>query len=338
MERCTILFLTPNEDHPAALDQSLGARLAAFSGPASNVIALEVDSFIRGNLQDLETKVVRWSGKIAGIVGSTNVAESTRLGEVAEKEKLFCVVSNNNRSVWQRRRHVFHIGLPTIQTAEAVAHQLKKAGFKQVFLVYDETDYQKHVAASMDSALKRNGIAISNKPGFNSDWLAEELAWKADLLYLAFSEEKQALPLVETFRRERPRISLLLERSLLRQSFIASLGTVAEEILFVDLFHRGAPLRAGEAEFMEILSQAGIGLPTANHAFGWDAMTLCGRALSMACGDPSLAIKHLESGVRFEGVTGDLRFNAENHSGREGLGPTVISRWRKGRLEEAFDC
>ena len=72
--------------------------------------------------------------------------------------------------------------------------------------MHDETDYQKHVAASMDSALKRNGIAISNKPGSNSDWLAEELAWKPDLLYLAFSEEKQALPLVETFRRERPRM------------------------------------------------------------------------------------------------------------------------------------
>ena len=71
MERCNILLLTPSEDHPAALDQFLGARLAASSGPASNVISLEVDSFIRGNLQDIKAKVVRWSGKIAGIVGST---------------------------------------------------------------------------------------------------------------------------------------------------------------------------------------------------------------------------------------------------------------------------
>ena len=87
---------------------------------------------------------------------------------------------------------------------------------------------------------------------------------------------------------------------------------------------------------MKLLFQAGVGLPTANHAFGWDAMTLCAMALSRARGDSALAVGHLESGAIFEGVTGDLRFNAENHSGREGVGPTVISRWRNGRVEEAF--
>jgi ABC-type branched-subunit amino acid transport system substrate-binding protein len=85
---------------------------------------------------------------------------------------------------------------------------------------------------------------------------------------------------------------------------------------------------------MKTLSIGGVTIPTANHAFGWDAMTFCALGLKAARGDPSLAIDHLESGVALEGATGTCCFNRDNHNGRTGFGPTTLTRWHKGRLEE----
>src|SRR5262245_44391018 len=103
--------------------------------------------------------------------------------------------------------------------------------------------------------------------------------------------------------------------------------------LFVDLFHRDKQGSAQMVEFANALFQECVDCPTANHGFGWDAMTLCAVALTKGDGAPSDAIAYLESGVPLEGVTGQFRFSRENHNGREGPGPTRISRWQNGRLE-----
>jgi hypothetical protein len=63
-------------------------------------------------------------------------------------------------------------------------------------------------------------------------------------------------------------------------------------------------------------------------------MTLCCVALAKGGGHSLYAIDYLESGVLLEGVTGQFRFSRENHNGREGPGPTRISRWHNGRLEK----
>ena len=326
----------PGENHPSVLDQSLGARLAALHGPAQELVDLEEDSFDRADPADLEKKVSCWSEKISGVVGATNVAESTRLGEIAEKLNVLCFVANNNVSVWQRRRQVFHIGLPTAQTARAVAELLKRAGVNGVFLLYDETEFQSRVAESMISALEKSAIRGISRPGSETGWIIEARNWKPELVYLIYSEENRALPLARLVKEELPETLLLVGRSLLRSSFIASLGSAAEGILFVDLFRRDKEVAGQEFLFRRALLQEGIDCPTANHGFGWDAMSLCALALSNGDGDPLRAVAYLESPRTIEGVTGRFLFSSENHNGREGFGPTTITRWHNGRIEDAY--
>jgi len=336
MERSRLLLIKPGENHPSVLDQSVGAGLAALYGPAQELIHLEEDSFERADLRDLEKKLNDWDGRISGVVGATNVAESVRLGEITEKLNVLCFVSNNNVSVWQGRRQVFHIGLPTLQTATAVAQLLQRAGFGRVFLLHDETEFQSRVAASMASALKKNGIQANSIPGSEPTWLDAARSWKPEICYLIYSEEKRALPFATLIRNEISRIPLLLGRSLLRSSFIASLGPAAEGVLFADLFRREEQMPDQRLQFTRVLLHDGIDCPTANHGFGWDAMTLCATALAKGHGNPLRAIEYLESRAIMEGVTGRFRFSRENHNGREGFGPTTISRWHDGRIENAY--
>jgi ABC-type branched-subunit amino acid transport system substrate-binding protein len=336
MGRVPLLLIKPAENDPAPCDQSQGARLAALYGPAHAFVELAEESFARGDLGDLEQKLDQWAGKIAGVIGATNVPKSTRLGELAAKLNILCFVANNNPSVWLHRRQIFHIGIPSRQTATVVARSLKKTGFTRVFLLSDETDFQSRVAASTVSALEENGIQARSRSGSDSAWLDEARDWEPDLLYLVFSDEERTLPLARLFRSEQPKTALLLGRSLLRSSFIASLGSAAEGVLFVDFFRRGEEPSSEMLEFTKALREERVDCPTANHGFGWDAMTLCAMALGKAGGEPLRAIEFLESGVVLEGVTGRLRFSKENHNGREGAGPTTISRWRNGRIEEAY--
>jgi hypothetical protein len=85
---------------------------------------------------------------------------------------------------------------------------------------------------------------------------------------------------------------------------------------------------------MRALYKEGIAIPTANHGFGWDAMTLCARALIAAKGDPSAAIECLESGILIDGATGLFRFSRKDHNGRARFNPTTFSRISNGRIEE----
>lgn len=335
MKRLRLLLVRPEGSDASPLDQAQGARLAALRGPAREFVDLEEDSFERGDLGDLERKLHRWAGRVSGVVGATSVSESSRLGEIAERLSILCLVANNNPSVWQGRRPVFHIGLPSRQTAVAVAQALRSASYTRVFLLHDETEFQSRVTASTLMALETNAIQVNVQPGSKPAWLDEMRSWKPELCYLIYSDEKRGLPMARLVRSAAPNTALLLGRSLLRASFIAALGAAAAGVLFVDLFRRGEPTGDPVAEFTSALLENAVDCPTANHGFGWDAMALCAVALSKGGGNLLPAIEYLESGVIIEGVTGQFRFSKENHNGRDGPGPTTISRYRNGRLEEA---
>ena len=292
-------------------------------GTAREQIALQQDSFHQGDLDDLERTLRRWIGKVSGVVGATSLTESTRLGKLAQQLNLLCFVSNNNPAVWQHRSHIFHIGVPIAMTSAAVAqrllHDLK---VKRVYILHDRTEFQKQVARTTESSLKRGGAEVYSSPGSQIDWHDSVLSWKPDVVYLAYSEEHLAVRMTEGLRRALPNVPLLVGRILLRRTFFVSLGDAAEGLFLVDIFHRGVPQTYEEAMFTRVLSQAGVELPTANHGFGWDAMTLCGLALAKAEGEPSSAIRYLESGVDFEGASGNYRFSAEDHIGRRVFNPT----------------
>jgi ABC-type branched-subunit amino acid transport system substrate-binding protein len=306
MKRLRLLLIRPEGNDPSPLDQAQGARLAARHGLARQLADLEEDLFERGDFGDLERKVRRWVGRISGIVGATSVPEATLLGRLAESLGMVCFVANNNPSVWQGRRHVFHIGLPSRQTAVAVGQALRSGGYTRVFLLHDDTEFQGRVAASMLKALEENNIEANSQSGSKPGWLEEMRSWRPELFYLIYSDEKRALPIVRLVRSAAADTLLLLGRSLLRSSFIAALGAAVEDVLFVDLFRRDQQGPARMGEFTKALLQEGIDCPTANHGFGWDAMTLCSLALAKAGSHPLYATEYLESGMLLEGVTGQF--------------------------------
>ncbi len=156
----------------------------------------------------------------------------------------------------------------------------------------------------------------------------------SDLLY---SDEAKVLAVAREIRRQAGEAPLLFGRSLLRRSFITALGEESKKAWFVDLLPRSGPRSEMQDEFFGALSQTGTEIPTANHCFGWDAMALSCRALAEAQGNCPAAIAYLESGVVLEGVGGSYRFDAANHNGRSGNGPTMLSRWRGDHIEEIVD-
>jgi ABC-type branched-subunit amino acid transport system substrate-binding protein len=334
MEPIRILLFRSESDDPSPVDQSFGARLSALEGPARSEVAIEEAYFRRDDLADLERRLGAWKGKVSGVIGATNVPESTRLGELAEEMKLLCFVANNNPVVWQRRRHVFHIGLPSVQTAEAVAMLLQKTKRRRIFLLYDQTEFQHRVASSMEAALRNHGMEVSSQAESADGEFELVKEWQPDLIYLIFSSEKKVLPVVQKIRRHLSQAPLLFGRSLLRESFLSSLGDKLGEAWFVDMFHRNGTETPSQEHFLRTLSARGVHVPTANHAFGWDAMSFCALGLKAGRGQPLLAIDHLESGVALDGATGTCSFSRDNHNGRSGFGPTTLTRWYKGRLEE----
>jgi ABC-type branched-subunit amino acid transport system substrate-binding protein len=323
--------LRPQGDHASPTDQSLGARLAA----ANCGVAVEEQTFQRDDAADLDRKLALWKGKVAGLVGATNVPESRQLGEFAERMNLLCFVANNNPTVWQKRKQVFHLGLPTSQTTAAVAEELAgDSGRNRFLLLHDDNEFQQRVAAGLELALSARGKDVRTQQHSPGDKIAIDSAWKPDAIQIIFSSERKALPIIREIRNHALEVPLILGRSLLRQSFLEALGEDAGEIWFIDnAFRRGALRSESQQTFMRVVSANGVDIPTTNHAFGWDGMSFCARALKAADGDTGRAIEYLESGLILEGASGSCSFNPDNHNGRVGLAPTVLTRWTGSRLD-----
>lgn len=334
MKANQILLLTPESDDPSPVDQSLGARLAAAHAAECAEVTLLETTFRHRDLADLENVLVRRRGEISAVVGATGVPESTRLGELADGMGLLCFVANNNPVVWQKRRHVFHIGLPSAQTAGAVAAHLQRRGCKRIALVHDATEFQRRVATNMKSAMQARGATVQGYEELTEAPRMGLADFHPEVIYVVYSSEAKALAVARTIRADGFAAPLLFGRSLIRQSFLARLGAGAGESWFVDMFSRVAPANAAVPRFFDILRQAGVTVPTANHAFGWDGLLFCSLAMQAGQGDAERAIGYLESGAPLHGVTAGCWFDSNNHNGRSGTGPTVITRWNNGRFED----
>jgi hypothetical protein len=331
MKKNCILIMRPEGDHSSSDDQTLAARLSA--GPD---VAVEEQHFRQDQSDDLENKLSSWQGKIAGVIGAMQVSDAQELGMLAERMNLLCFVANNNPSVWQKRRHVFHIGFPTSQTTAAIAAELvQKTNRRRYLMLHDSTEFQTRVAANMESALTGYGMdarSLAHKPG---DPLELSNGWKPELIYVVFSSERKALQIVQMLGHSAPEIPLVLGRSLLRESFLQSLRGHPGEFWFVDTnFRRSRVQTESQQQFMRMMAEDGVKVPTTNHAFGWDAMKFCALALNAGDGDSAKAIEYLETGTTLEGAGGTCSFSPDNHNGRHGRGPTILSRWNNDRFED----
>ena len=215
----------------------------------------------------------------------------------------------------------------------AIAALLRRTKRRRIFLLHDETEFQRRVASNTEVALREHNMEVSSRATPPYGELDSVKDWQPDLIYVVFSSESKALPIARKLRQLSP-VPLLFGRSLLRESFLSSLDANIGEAWFVDMFHRiGTQLR-NQQHFAQVLSVHDVAVPTANHAFGWDAMSFCALALRAGGGKPSRAIEYLESGVTLEGATGTCSFSRDNHNGRVGFGPTTLTRWHKNQLEE----
>jgi ABC-type branched-subunit amino acid transport system substrate-binding protein len=329
-----ILLLRPESDDPSSIDQSFGARLSGQLSAGDENIVLTEEVFQRDDHADLERKLARWREKISAVIGTTNVPESTRLGELAAKMNLLCFVANNNPVVWQGRRQVFHIGLPTSQTAAAVAAHIAIMNCRRVLLLHDQTEFQSRVASSMESALRAHGLDGRSQAVAFEEGVHISREWKPDLIYVVFSSEPKTARLLQMIRNMSSGIPILFGRSLLRESFLEMLRDPPGECWFVDMFRRNGDQTAAQREFFQAMKANGVKVPTANHAFGWDGVAHCAMALKAAGGDPDGAIDYLESGMRFEGASGTCCFSRDNHNGRFAPGPHTLTRWHNHQLEE----
>lgn len=331
MTNMSVLIMLPEGNDVSPADQVLGARLSA--GPG---IDIQEQRFRHDRAGDLEMKFTPWEGKVAGVIGAMQVSDSQRLGELTERKNALCFVANNNPSVWQNRRHVFHIGFPTSQTTAAVAAELvQKTNRRRYLLLHDTTEFQTRVAATMDAQLRGYGMDVRSLAYTLGDPIGKGDGWKPELIYVVFSSERKALQVVQTIADRAPDIPLVLGRSLLRDSFLQLLSGRAGEFWFVDTnFRRPRVQTESQQQFMRAMAENGVGVPTTNHAFGWDCMKFCAVALQAGGGDPRRAIDYLESGVTLEGASGTCSFSPGNHNGRHGRGPTILSRWTNGRFED----
>jgi len=326
-----VLIMRPSGEHSAPTDQTLGAKLCA--GP--DVLWRE-EFFDRETPADLERQFAPWRGRIKAVIGATRAAESQRLGEVADDMGVLAFFPNNNPSIWQRRSHLFHIGFPWQQTAAALAAELvQKTNRRRYLLLHDSTQFQSNVASNMQEKLKGYGIDVRSldyKPGTPLDLAGK---WKPELIYVVFSSERKAAEIVPMINDQAPDIPIVIGRSLLRESFLKILQGRTGEFWFVDtIFRRARVHTETQQQVMQVMEENAIKVPTTNHAFGWDCMKFCTMALKAGDGDVKRAIDYLESGVTLEGATGTCSFSADNHNGRHGLGPTILSRWNQGRFED----
>jgi ABC-type branched-subunit amino acid transport system substrate-binding protein len=320
--------LRPQGEQTSAIDQSLGAKLAA----ENDGVAMEEQTFQPDDAADLERKLAPWQGKVAGVVGATNVLASRQLGQLAEGMNLLCFVANNNPVVWQKRKHVFHIGLPTSQTTAAVAAELVGDSRRRFLLLHDDNDFQQRVAAELDAALRGHGRDVRARQYRPGDAIDED-GWRPDAIQIIYSSERRALPIIRKIRDHGLEAPLILGRSLLRKTFLDALGPAAGEIWFIDNSFRRDGLRdENQQAFMNAMAANGVDVPTTNHAFGWDGLSFCARALKAANGDTGRAIEYLESGVALAGASGICSFAPDNHNGRVGPTPTMLTRWADGRL------
>jgi ABC-type branched-subunit amino acid transport system substrate-binding protein len=331
MKKISILIMRPAGEHSSPIDQMLGARLSA--GPD---ISVEEQVFDRGRPGDIEEKLAAWRGRIAGVVGAMHALESERLGKAAEAMGTLCFVANNNLAVWQKRRNVFHIGFPSSQTSAAVVAELtQKTNRRRYLLLHDHTEFQSHTAANLEESLASYGMdvkSIAYEPG---DPLELGGPWKPEVIYVVFSSERKASQIVNMLNDRAPDIPLVIGRSLVRESFLRQLSGRTGEFWFVDTtFRRNRVQTESQQKFMRVMEENDIRVPTTNHAFGWDCMKFCAMALKATDRDTQRAIDYLEAGVTLEGASGTCTFGPDNHNGRRGLGPTILSRWSHNRFED----
>jgi ABC-type branched-subunit amino acid transport system substrate-binding protein len=323
-------------------EQVLGSRLAAehtqseSPGPGGALEVVERPTGAEGPAFAAELSDLVNNEGCDALLGVLPVPLSIEAAKWAHAHGILYSTGNNNPLLWQGRKHVFHIGVPSEITASASMTYLSgERGAKRVAVLHTPGEFQVFAAECMIEAATKLGVdASAIDAGLDSSRDADVMrqidAHRADAVIVMGSELDRVGGLVPQLAAGgRP---TLLARGMVCREFLDSHGAEAEGFDFIDLFLRSGDAPDEERALIERVTGSDTQLvTTASHGFGWDCMRLLVAALSQGHKGTEGAM-YLESLDAVPGATGALRFSATDHNGRWQADPTTFARLQGGRF------
>ena len=330
-------------------EQLLGTRLAAAHtqsetpGPGGPLEVIEREVGAEGTAFEAELSALVHGERCDALLGILPVPRSVETAQWCEAEGVLYSTANNNPLLWQGRKHVFHIGVPSEVTAAASMRYLHgERGASRIAVLHTPGEFQVFAAHCIVEAGEKLGVsAIAIDVGLDAAagaGVAGQIeAYSPDAICVMASEldrVSELAPMVAAWRRQSPDADrpALFARGMLCREFADRNGAIADGFDFIDLYVRGEGAPAEERALVERLASADPRLvATASHGFGWDCLRLLVAALRPGL-DGAEAAARLESADFVPGATGPLHFAATDHNGRWQYDPTTIARLREGRF------
>lgn len=341
--RVGVLHASGSELNQSVQEQLLGARLAASftrdswpaSAPTLDLAERAVSSDL-GSVDIAARYLVDQGCRV--LLGALTVPLSVQAARWAEAEGMLYIAGNNNPQVRDGRRHVFHIGVPSEVTAEAVARYLHDERSKRrVGVLHTGGDFQVHAAACMVKSMRERAMAVESErigedPSGDGALLGRVREWGPDALCVLGSELERVVELVKAAGALGSLPPMVGARGLLCREFVELAGEAGEGHEFTDLYLRDS--RAPDEEKALHQRLAGVDprlVATASHGFGWDGLRLLAEAWRAAGPDADEQVAFLEASQGYSGATGLLTFTQQDHAGRARYDPTTIARLVGGR-------
>ena len=265
------------------------------------------------------------------LVGVLTAPLSAELGEWADKARVLYLTANNRPSVWNGRRHVFHIGVPSDITGRSVIQHILAQGVRKVAILYrpgPSGAYNVNTLAA-ESAAKfaaEEGMDTRLQSLESEVWDGSNQAVDAEAVCIFNSDVPKIAELVMRLRPANKDALIVLSRSMLCRDFIELAGDAGKGCNVLDLFFRSDDAAVEERALMRGLAATDARLvATANHGFGWDCLRLTAKALQEAGTDAADQVALLEGLDGYQGATGPFAFSPQDHNGRRRYNPTTIA-------------
>lgn len=339
------LISTDGELSQSIHEQCVGARLAVghthdLWGPNGPGIEL-VERQVAEDTAEIDTAAQALVGDegCSALEGALSVPLSMRAAEWAEAHGVLYATANNNPLVGGGRRHVFHIGVPSEITGDAVARFLVgEGGARRVGLLHAGNEFQVHAANCTAAALGERGAEVMqvllDADGASDEAVLQRVrAWGADAGMIYDSDTKRQVRLVRAAHALGGLPAFVHARGMLCREFADGAAEAADGHFFVDMFLRDARAPAEEQALHRRLAEVDPALiATASHAFGWDELRLLAEAWRAAGPSPRAQIAFLQGLHGYPGAGGPLTFTERDHNGRWTQDPTTIAQLVNGRF------
>ncbi len=255
---------------------------------------------------------VACTGTVMSIVPELETTDSVLLGTVTSGNKLTGVSPNFFRN-WASD------GLE----AKLLAAEIIKKGYKNVAVIYEETDYAKGLKISLDDYLKGTDVKVSSE-SFNSgatdvrSQLTKLQALKADVLFVSV----QTVPSGELVLTQMEQLKFTPRAMFVNDNIVKAASLVKNHAQLLEGAIGGDYVFPDSAGLNEILVQYktryGVDCPQINICGAeYDAVKLLAQAMREK-GATAKGVKEYLTTQKYDGVSGTISFDGKNdRSGAE---------------------